>query len=126
MMLADNVTTTTVAPSTSAEPEKVVLHQLLTNFQFAWLCVFAFACYYVALYLSAVAVGEPTEPLTAPINLLRHVCVGLGVSLAKAVNRRRNRVHVGVDLTEGAYDGPGDDDASAAFTAFNEPAAGLR
>lgn len=110
----DNSSSSTPIMTTTTPPEE---HQLLSSFQYVLLCLVALCCYYGALFVAAVAVGEPTSSLLIPVNLVKHVAVGLGTNIMQSINRRRNRLQVGV-----LYEEVPDD---ADFVGFNQPSTGV-
>ncbi|RNF27551.1 uncharacterized protein Tco025E_00201 [Trypanosoma conorhini] len=90
-------------------------HALLTNTEFALLVVFCGVCHYFALIISALTVGESTSTLALPFVVGRRFLASCVAAVRRFVQRRRERVFVGV--------GYEDDDASIdRFDAMNQPA----
>lgn len=54
------------------------------------LIVFVLLCYYIALYIAAMAVGESTQPFLQPFILARNVCVGFVHGVQNTVRRLRH------------------------------------
>lgn len=111
--------------SSTANPEDAALNQLLSNSQFFCLCLLVLACYYVALCLSARALGESTCSFATPFNFLRHISADLGATIAHAVSRHRGG-HGGADFSEDGYGGFMADNVYDTSDGFNSPAVGLR
>ncbi|GET91698.1 hypothetical protein, conserved [Leishmania tarentolae] len=94
--------------------------QLLSGFQFFFLCLLVLASYYVSLWISAHAVGESTASLRAPIMAVSSLLADVGNTILKKINRRRHRTHAGA-----AYYESETDDASNIFS-INQPGAGVQ
>lgn len=95
-------------------------HQLLSGFQFFLLCLVVAASYYVALFISARAVGESTASLGAPFAVILKLFADVGNTILKKLNRRRNNTQVGA----ASYEEVANDSADI-FT-LNQPAAGAQ
>ncbi|KAG5496423.1 hypothetical protein JKF63_02725 [Porcisia hertigi] len=94
--------------------------QLLSGFQFFFLCLIVIASYYVSLYISAHAVGESTASLSAPLTSASRLFSGVGYTILNKINRRRNRTQVGAVSYEDVV--PDDND----IFSLNQPARGAQ
>ncbi|AIO01256.1 hypothetical protein LPMP_323740 [Leishmania panamensis] len=95
-------------------------HQLLSGFQFFFLCLVVMASYYISLHISVHAVGESTAPLSAPIAAASSLFYDVGNTILRKINRRRNRTQVGAVSYEDEAD-----DANDIFS-VNQPGAGVQ
>lgn len=76
-------------------------NQLLGGGQFFLLCLVVTFCYYTALVVCALAVGESVGHLALPFVLLYQGASRAVEVAVEAVNSRRERVYVGVTYDEG-------------------------
>ncbi|KAG5495678.1 hypothetical protein GH5_03343 [Leishmania sp. Ghana 2012 LV757] len=94
--------------------------QLLTGFQFFFLCLIVMASYYVSLCISAHAVGESTAALRAPIAAASSLFADIGTTILRTINRRRNHTQAGAV----SYEDESDDVTD--IYSVNQPGPGVR
>lgn len=103
-------------PSATSDPQD--LHTLLSNTEFFFLVLFSAACYYTALMISAVAVGESVSAFISPFVMLRSLFTRGFTALRTLLRGRRQHVFIGVE---------NDDDGAGVggFGVMNEPTRGV-
>ncbi|KAH9578667.1 hypothetical protein LSM04_001813 [Trypanosoma melophagium] len=103
--------------SSSASTNLIHEYTLLSNTQFILLVIFTVICHYIALIISATALGESTSSLLLPFVVFKALFLGFVNTIAKYMRRRQEHVFVGFSYEDDVEGGDN-------FDVINLPAEG--
>eukprot|EP00796_Vickermania_ingenoplastis_P002028 gene2028-1218_t len=75
--LGNETNSSTLAPSNTTRPPEEEMHQLMESWEFVCLTLVVALCYYAAMCMCTIAVGESYSRLVSPFSLLKTILVDL-------------------------------------------------